>query len=574
MAHVITQACCNDASCVPVCPVNCIHPTPDEPGYAAAEMLYIDPAVCIDCGACRDVCPVEAIVPDDELSAENARYLEINALHYEQAVYPPRPTPPRREVAAVSGRSVPLRVAIVGSGPAACYAAEELLARRDVDVEVNMFERLPTPWGLVRFGVAPDHPGTRAVTAQFDRTASRNRFALYLNVEIGSHLSHEELLQYHHAVIYAVGASADRRMGVPGEDLPGSVAATDFVGWYNGHPDFAGLHVDLNCERAVVVGNGNVALDVARILVGDVGELARTDIADHALETLAASSVREVVVVGRRGPAQAAYSTPELLALGHMTGVDVLTEPGEVLVDDVSRAALAAHPDVLATLKAEIVAEFSRAPVGGRRRIRLRYLLAPHEVLGDERVTGVRFARTELELSEHGTVVARPTDDYRDLECGLLLRAIGYRGRAIAGVPFDELRATVPNVDGRVVDPRTSEPLAGVYVAGWIKRGPFGVIGTNRKCAGDTVRHLLDDLGEGLLVAPEKSFEALESLVRERQPHVLGYQDWKAIDRYEVSLGSAGRRPRIKLVDVRRMLDVAAGAPPATETVGGRALTG
>lgn len=558
MPHVITQPCCNDASCVPVCPVNCIHPTPDEPGYREAEMLYIDPDVCIDCGACVDVCPVEAVVPDDELEGPALRYLDINALHYEHATYAEVAPEPVRPVAKVEENASPLRVAIVGSGPAACYAAEELLSRRDVEVAVTMFERLPTPWGLVRSGVAPDHLGTKAVSQQFDQTASRSGLTLHLNVEVGRDISHEELLDHHHAVIYAVGASADRALGIPGEDLPGSVAATDFVGWYNGHPDFAHLDFDLSCERAVVVGNGNVALDVARILVSDEDTLRRSDIAQHALDALSKSAVREVVVVGRRGPAQAAYTTPEVLALGHLPGVDVLALSDEAELDAVSRAALAAGADPMGGFKAELVAEFARrGVVPGNRAVALRFRLSPAAVLGSDRVTGVRFVRTRLEGAGHDGVRAALTDEVEDVECGLVLRAIGYRGRPVPGVPFDAVRGTIPNADGRVLDPETREVVPGVYTAGWIKRGPSGVIGTNKLCSAGTVDVLIEDLTRGLLAQPTGSADDLGRLVASRQPEALGLADWLVIDRHEIALGASTARPRTKLVDIRQMVDVA-----------------
>ncbi len=305
MAYVITQACCNDASCVDVCPVNCIHPTPDEPEFATTEMLYIDPQTCIDCGACVDECPVDAIFGENELSEAHSMYPEINAAYFEK--HPIGPDWPElgspRKLSAELGT---LRVAIVGSGPSACYAAIELTSRPRV--EVDMFDRLPTPYGLVRAGVAPDHPGTKGVSDVFRSALGKRSVQCHFNVEVGRHVSHEELLEHHHAVIYAVGAASDRRLGVPGEDLPGSHAATEFVAWYNGHPDYADHEFDLSGERAVIVGNGNVALDVARVLVTDPDELAKTDMAEHAVEALRHSNIREVVIVGRRGPAQAAYT--------------------------------------------------------------------------------------------------------------------------------------------------------------------------------------------------------------------------------------------------------------------------
>lgn len=537
MAHVITQACCNDASCVAVCPVNCIHPTPDEPGYARAEMLHIDPETCIDCGACVDPCPVDAIVPDYDLTDANIRFSEINAAYYADPArrcYPPEPSAvpkPQIEVAEPG----PLRVAIVGSGPAACYAAEELLTRRGLDVEVHLFERLPTPWGLVRFGVAPDHQTTKAVTKLFARTAARAGLRFHLNVEVGTHLSHEELLAHHHAVVYAVGAPRSRSLGVPGEELPGSCSATDFVAWYNGHPDFAGATFDFSGERAVIIGNGNVALDVARVLAADVDELARTDIADHALEALAQSKIREVVVLGRRGPAQAAYTVAELLGLSSF----------EVAVQD----------DVCddAALKVAIARELAARPPSGRaRRIVLRYLASPVEILGGSRVSGLRIVRNDL---VDGRAVSSGVTE--DLPCGLVLRSIGYRGVPVAGVPFDAERGVLPNTGGRVVDPETGTPLPGVYTAGWAKRGPSGVIGTNKKCAADTIAALLTDYAGRRLRPPAAGADELAALISRRQPMALDYTAWKAIDAHERATGRERGRPRVKVVEVQEMLDIA-----------------
>lgn len=561
MAYVVTQPCCNDATCVAVCPVNCIHPTPDEPDYATSEMLYIDPDGCIDCGACVEECPVDAIVADFDLTEDTERYAEINARYFADPVhqaYSSAPFLARKSKVEVSEQG-PLRVAIVGSGPAGCYAAEDLLFRPGLDVEVHLFERLPTPWGLVRFGVAPDHQSTKSVTRLFSQTAGRRGLDWHLNVEVGKHISHEELLAHHHAVIYAVGAPRDRRLGIPGEDLPGSHSATDFVAWYNGHPDFADRSFDLSGERAVIVGNGNVALDVARILVSDVDQLARTDIADHALEALAAGNITEVVVLGRRGPAQAAFTTPELLGLAGAGGFDVIVDPDEARLDP--RIVEAVDPMSMAALKAEIVRELAeRAPSDTAKRVMLRFLGSPAELLGADRVKVLRVGRNELVSSGNGRYEARPTGETEDIECGLVLRSIGYRGTPLPGLPFDEARGTLPNDRGRVVDPATGEPAPGVYTAGWIKRGPSGVIGTNKKCAEDTVQALFDDYASGRLTAPLKNGEALRDLVADRQPSAIDFSGWKAIDLHERTAAKEHDRPRIKLVEVADMLDVARGA--------------
>ncbi|ATQ28730.1 FAD-dependent oxidoreductase [Rhodococcus ruber] len=552
MAYVITQTCCNDASCVAVCPVNCIHPTPEEREFAQTEMLHIDPQTCIDCGACADACPVEAIFPEDRLTEAQTRFKDINAEYYTAHPMPenwnpltPTPAPPRGQET--------LRVAVVGAGPAACYAAQELLERSNVEVE--MFDRLPTPWGLVRSGVAPDHPGTKAVTESFEWSFRREAFALHLDVEVGRDIDHDELLAHHHAVVYATGASADRSLGIPGEDLPGSHAATEFVAWYNGHPDYADRVFDLSGERAVLVGNGNVALDVARILTMDVDELARTDIADHALEALRRSNIREVVLLGRRGPAQAAYSNPEFLALGDLNGVDVVVDESELDLDPASAELAAADPAV--AMRMRLAREYARRePRPGNKRIVFRYLVSPTAIEGTDRVTGLRAVRNELIPGDDGALVARPTEQTLHLDAQLVLRSIGYRGVPLPGVPFDERRAIVPNEDGRVTG---AGP--GVYVAGWIKRGPSGVIGTNKACAKETVAALLADFDAGRLARPAYGRRELDRLLGQRRPSRVGLSGWHEIDEAERAAGRAAGRPRVKLTDRARLTKTAAGRP-------------
>ncbi|WFR73350.1 FAD-dependent oxidoreductase [Prescottella defluvii] len=558
MAYVITQACCNDASCVDVCPVNCIHPTPDEPEFATTEMLYIDPQTCIDCGACVDECPVDAIFGDNELSEAHAVYSEINAAYFEK--HPIGPDwPELAEPRSLSADLGTLRVAIVGSGPAACYAAIELTSRPRV--EVDMFDRLPTPYGLVRAGVAPDHPGTKGVADVFRSALSKRSVQCHFNVEVGQHVSHDELLQHHHAVIYAVGAASDRHLGVPGEDLPGSHAATEFVAWYNGHPDYADHTFDLSGERAVIVGNGNVALDVARILVTDPDELAKTDIAQHAVDALRSSNVREVVIVGRRGPAQAAYTNPELIALGQMADVDIVVDPDEAILDTASRAWIdGPDSEPSEKLKVRQVEEFAkRTATDGRKRIVLRYLASPEEILGGERVEGIRLVRNELVADESGKLSARPTDRTETLETGLVLRSIGYKGVPVADLPFDDRRGVIPNENGRVIDPESGSPIHGVYVAGWIKRGPTGVIGTNKHCSAATVDLLLSDFASGLLTQPGHDGEHLAQLIGERQPESIDFQGWQRIDKKERVLGAEDGRLRTKIVDLAAMLEAAHG---------------
>jgi ferredoxin/flavodoxin---NADP+ reductase len=550
MPHVITQSCCSDGSCVYACPVNCIHPSPDEPGFATAEMLYIDPAACVDCGACVSACPVGAVAPDTRLEPKQLPFVALNAAFYPERV-PGEKVPPTSKLAPVIEAPLvdarpggPLTVAIVGSGPAAMYAADELLTQHGV--RVNVFERLPTPYGLVRAGVAPDHQSTKRVTKLFDKVAGRRGFRFYLNVEVGSDLTHDELLAHHHAVLYAVGAPNDRRLDIDGMGLPGTGTATEVVAWINGHPEYTDLPVDLGHERVVIVGNGNVALDVARILTTDPDALARTDISDHALAALRASRVTEVVIAARRGPADSAFTLPELIGLTSTCEVVLDAADQDLVLRDLADAS-----DPLTRNKLEILTKLGDALAPATRpRIRLAYQLTPKRVVGDGRADGVEFILTG-------------TDEVCQLSAGLVLTSIGYRGKPIRGLPFDKSAAVVPNDGGRVVDPSTGAPVRGSYVAGWIKRGPTGFIGTNKSCAAQTVHNLVADYNHGLLTDPEKGrakLAALDELVRSRQPAFVDAEGWKAIDAAEVARGG-GERPRDKFTEIADMLAAAAAAP-------------
>jgi ferredoxin--NADP+ reductase len=455
----------------------------------------------------------------------------------------------------------PLRVAIVGSGPSGFYAAGHLLKSKshpDLNVQVDVYDRLPTPWGLVRGGVAPDHPNIKAVSRVYEKTAAHPEFRFFGNVEYGTQLTHDDLHARYHAIIYAVGAQTDRRMGIPGEDLPGSWAATEFVAWYNGHPDYRDLEFDLSCERAVVVGNGNVAADVARMLALTREELAQTDVADHALDVLAESAIREVVVLGRRGPAQAAFTNPELLELGEMTDADVVVDPRDTEVDPLSRAWLESDAASSTQRKnVEILTGYAgRVPEGKRRRIVLRFLVSPLELLGAERVEGIRICRNELR--DEGTGLrACSTDTIEELGCGIVFRSIGYRGTPVQGLPFDEARGTVPHEAGRILDEHGAQ-LRGDYVVGWIKRGPTGIIGTNKRDAQETVDELFEDLDAGRLNEPANpSRDSLEELLAERAPDHVTYSGWEAIDAAEKAAGEPHGRPRVKLTRTEELLDAA-----------------
>jgi ferredoxin/flavodoxin---NADP+ reductase len=435
-----------------------------------------------------------------------------------------------RSIARVSSPAN-LRVAVVGSGPAGFYAASTLLAA-DLDVDVDLIERLPTPWGLVRLGVAPDHPNIKAVSRAFERTAAQPGFRFFGNVEVGRDITHAELRGLYDAVVYSVGAQADRRLGIPGEDLPGSWAATEFVAWYNGHPDFQELEFDLSHERAVVIGNGNVALDVARMLALTPEELAPTDTTDAAIEAINGAGIREILVVGRRGPVQAAWTPVEVGELGELAGADIVVDPAQLELDEASAAELeAAAPTVKRSV--EHLREYAaRNPEGKPRRIVLRFLASPVAILGDGKVEAIELVRNEL---VQGRAVA--TDERETVPCGIVFRSVGYRGVALPGVPFDGGSGTIPNEGGRV------EP--GLYAAGWIKRGPSGVIGTNKKDATETIALLVEDAQAGKL--PPRGEGTLEDLLSERGVDAILYAGWEAIDRAERGAGEPHGRPRIKL---------------------------
>jgi ferredoxin--NADP+ reductase len=460
---------------------------------------------------------------------------------------------------------------VIGSGPAGFYAAGHLLKDAGARVEVDMIERLPTPWGLVRSGVAPDHPKIKSVSRIYEKTAAHPRFRYFGNVTFGEHVSREDLLDHYHAIVYATGSPSDRPLGIAGEDLPGSHAATEFVGWYNGHPDHTDLEFDLLASgrdapaRAVVVGNGNVALDVARMLVLAPEELAPTDTADHALAVLADSSISEVVIVGRRGPAQAAFTNPELLELGELADADVIVDPGEL------DRALAVHDpaaeeDITCRKNVEILRGYAeRPPADHPKRIVLRFLLSPATFLPDEhgRLGAVELIRNELVDAGDGRLRAQATDERETIPASLAFRAIGYRGIPLPGVPFDERSAVIPNQAGRVLDPDSGEPVPGEYVVGWIKRGPSGVIGTNKKDAQETVDALLADLSTSSNGnRPTLDASAVEALLRSRQPELVTYSGWEAIDRHERALGEPAGRPRVKLTRIEQLLRTAADEQP------------
>jgi ferredoxin--NADP+ reductase len=450
----------------------------------------------------------------------------------------------------------PYHVAIVGSGPSGFFAAASLLKAADsseeIDTRVDMLEMLPTPWGLVRSGVAPDHPKIKSISKQFEKTAEHPRFRFFGNVVVGEHISAAELAEHYDAVIYATGAQSDRSLNIPGEDLPGSVAAVDFVGWYNAHPHFEQVSPDLSGARAVVVGNGNVALDVARILVTDPDVLARTDIADHALESLRPCGVEEVVIIGRRGPLQTAFTTLELRELADLEGVDVVVDPAQLegITDDDAAAVGKVCKQNIKVLRGYA----GREARPGHRRIVFRFLTSPIEIKGGDRVERIVLGRNELVSDDRGRVVAKDTGAREELPTQLVVRSVGYRGVPTPGLPFDDKSGTIPNTGGRVEGRRNE------YVVGWIKRGPSGVIGTNKKDAADTVAKIVEDAQAGALNDPAQPDPVqTEEWIRGRVPSVVTWEGWCAIDEHERKAGEPHSRPRVKLVRVEDLIE-ASGA--------------
>jgi len=449
-------------------------------------------------------------------------------------------------MAAVSDASqAPLRVAVVGSGPAGFYAAGHLLASEEPPVEVDLIERLPTPWGLVRLGVAPDHPNIKAVSRAFEKIAVRPGFRFLGNVDVGRDVTPEELAAHYDAVVYAVGAQTDRRLGIPGEDLPGSWAATEFVAWYNGHPDFQELEFDLSRERAVVIGNGNVALDVARMLALTGEELASTDTTEPAIEAILGAGIREILVVGRRGPVQAAWTPVELGELGDLAGADVAVDPADLELDPASAAELEAAAQTVKR-NVDILRDYAGRSSSGRpRTIRLRFRSSPVAIVGEERVEGIELVANELVAGADGRISAVATGETELVPCGIVFRSVGYHGVPVPGVPFDERAGTIGNAAGRVLGD-DGAPVPGLYCTGWIKRGPTGVIGTNKKDGTETADSLLEDARAGSLPRRTEA-QPLEALLAGRGVAPVLYAGWEAIDAAERAAGEPLGRPRVKL---------------------------
>ncbi len=448
----------------------------------------------------------------------------------------------------------PHRVAIIGTGPAGFYTAENLLKDDTLAAEIDMFDRLPTPFGLVRAGVAPDHPKIKSVTRVYEKIAADPRVRFYGNVEYGRDVSLADLKEHYHQIVFTTGAETDRHLNIPGIESAGSHTATEFVAWYNGHPDYRDRVFDLSRERVAVIGVGNVAIDVARILCRTVDELRTTDIADYALEQLAESKIKEVVILGRRGPAQAAFTNPEIKELNNLAGADVRTLPEEMEADGI----LDEKRDRSVPLKMELLRGFAAgSPNGKACLLTLRFLVSPVELLPDEagHVRSLRLVRNVLRQTEDGSVSAQATDQYEEMPVGLVFRSIGYRGVPLPDVPFNDDWGVVHNEKGRVVDPASGTPAVGMYVAGWIKRGPTGVIGTNKPDAAETVGCMVEDAANGAVLHPSHpETTSAEQLVRSKQPDCFTYKDWRRLDDIEIARGKALGRPRLKCTSVEEML--------------------
>jgi ferredoxin--NADP+ reductase len=457
---------------------------------------------------------------------------------------------------AIGTEANPLRVAIVGSGPTGFYTAEHLFKQKDRVVDVDLFERLPTPFGLVRGGVAPDHQKIKSVTKAYDRIAANPRFRYYGNVELGGDVTLEDLKRHYHQIVFTVGAQIDRSMDIPGEDLKRSHAATEFVAWYNGHPDYRDRKFDLSQESVAVVGVGNVAVDVCRILCRSREELERTDIADYALEALVRSKVKTVTMLGRRGPAQAAFTNPEIKELGEMEAADIQVPEEDTAIDEATRRFLAANPDSSTDRKIEILQQYAQEKRSGKpKRLVVRFLVSPVELLAgaDGGVRAVKLVRNELVLDPKGGIKPKATAKFEELAAGLVFRSVGYKGVVLPGVPFREDWGVIPNEKGRVLE--SGKAVKGLYCAGWIKRGPTGVIGTNKPDALETVEAMLEDVGQGLHLAPEApQASAAEATVRSKKPSFVSYDDWKKLDALEVERAKGTERPRIKFTSVEEML--------------------
>lgn len=457
------------------------------------------------------------------------------------------------------GKTSQVRVAIIGSGPSGFYAADHLLKQGEPQIFVDMYERLPTPFGLVRGGVAPDHAKIKSVTKLYSRIASHERFRFFGNIEFGADVTRFDLSEHYHGIIYAVGAQTDRKLGIAGEDLPNSYAATEFVGWYNGHPDYHDYDFDLSgIKRVAVIGVGNVAMDVARILARTPEELYGTDIADYALEALRRSEVEEIYVLGRRGPAQAAFTNPEIKELGEMADADIIVECEDASLDELSATRLKKARDRSAIRNVKILQSYvDRGLTGKSRRIIMRFLVSPSEIIGEEKVEAMQIVKNELYLDENGNLRPRATDQFEVFPVDMIFRSVGYRGVPLRDVPFYDRWGTIPNDQGRVLTRHEGrERLTGNYVVGWIKRGPSGIIGTNKPDAIESANCFLEDLAEGEALQPRDTREeSVLQMARMRKPNFISFDEWKILDEIELQRGVDSGRSRVKFTTVEEMLE-------------------
>lgn len=460
---------------------------------------------------------------------------------------------------AVGSEFNPLRVAIIGSGPAGFYTVSNFLRRKDLHVAFDMYDRLPTPFGLVRAGVAPDHQKDKSVQRAYDKSARRSNFRFYGNVEYGTDVTLADLKKHYHQIMFTTGAPFDRNLGVPGEKLEGSFSATEFVAWYNGHPDFVDRKFDLSQEDVAIVGIGNVAMDVARILCKTYEELALTDIADHALAALKTSKVKRVHILGRRGPAQAAFTPPEIREMGEFADADVTVPAEEAALDAASRRALEKNGDKNRIKNVDKIREYAKRPNAGKaRQLTIRFLVSPVEIIGKNgRVAAIRLVKNKLVESDDGSIRARPTDTEETIPVGLVFRSVGYKGNPLPDIPYNDAWGVIFNDAGRVLNDKGT-PVTGLYTAGWIKRGPTGVIGTNKTCAQETVNCMVEDLAAGKINLPQDpSVDGAATMVAVKKPASVSYDEWLKIDAEEVSKGEAQKRPRVKFTRVAEMLAVA-----------------
>lgn len=453
---------------------------------------------------------------------------------------------------------VPLRVAIIGAGPAGFYAAAHLLKQADLNIHVDIFDKLPTPFGLVRGGVAPDHQKIKAVTRQYDKTASHENFRFFGHIEMGKHISTDDLRMHYHQICYCTGTQTDRTLGIPGEDLNRSHSATEFVAWYNGHPYYKDLQFDLSQEKVAVIGVGNVAIDVARLLCRTPEELAQTDMADYAIEALSNSKIKEVYMLGRRGPSQAAFTNPEVKELGELEDAHTYIRPDEATLDPLSQEHLDQNPDRKISRKIEILQTMTQQPTTPKsRQLFIRFLASPVELKDDGTgsVGGLRMVKNELYKNEKGILRPRATEVFEDLDTTLVFRSVGYRGTPLPGVPFNSNWHVILNEKGRVLHEDSKAPLVGEYTAGWIKRGPSGVIGTNKADAVETANCMLEDLAAGKTLSPVKTnTDDIINLLKDRQPEFFFYSDWQKLDEIERSKGENLGRPRVKFTDINNMI--------------------